>query len=767
MSKIITAIDSKVNELFAKTTVTQKFTNSTDNPLELKIYVYKKEGLIFSEFFCQIGYSIKVKSKVIKKEKAEQKYTDSIASGNAAIFVSDDPDNENRIIINMGNIPPKNDVIFISEFIHSLESSGKYEFEIFRNLPIFQGKYDEVFENSELTGKINIKTKDEILNIEKKILMKNLKIIEEKYIGENKNNYSIIYEIDQLPTFSKHNLDYIPSSKIYFDLNTNQPLALIQKSSLDSNEINYLIQYKYKKEINEIENEKICPALFIFLVDQSGSMYNSIKIASAALKLFIQSLPVGSYYQIIGFGSEFVKYDKEPKEYNKENILESISIIEKLDDSLGGTDIYSPLKDIYDSSEIYDKINLPKNIFLLTDGEIDDKEKTLALIEKNNSKFIIYSIGIGNSFDEDLIKNAGIIGKGNYNFCKNLDNLNSVIATEVGRATGSYSRNLKINTNLNDKNLIKNDEIPNVILDNQIINLNYIINNDNNNIENNKINLDIKYTDENEKNIEKNYEIIPQEIEKGEELSKLIINNYILKNKDLTEEEKIKLALKYQIFTKNTSLFAEVSFTEKITEEMKLKIIGDKENNVIKKYEKHEMYCQKRAKKCKKKSRKLGRRHFGDSYRSDNIDYDKKESASDSYSPYNEDIINDNIDCDKKESASDNKIKKEKKENIKFDLDSKDNIMKMINSQDYIEGCWEENEYTKLVKEKYLKEYEILKGLSNKNIDDKTALTILIIYFINKEHSELLNELLMIIKKAKMFIQKITNDSYDNIIKEI
>ena len=756
MSKIITAIDSKVNELFAKTTVTQKFTNSTDNPLELKIYVYKKEGLIFSEFFCQIGYSIKVKSKVIKKEKAEQKYTDSIASGNAAIFVSDDPNNENRIIINMGNIPPKNDVIFISEFIHSLESSGKYEFEMFRNLPIFQGKYDEVFENSELKGKINIKTKDEILNIEKKILMKNLKIIEEKYIGENKNNYSIIYEIDQLPTFSKHNLDYIPSSKIYFDLNTNQPLALIQKSSLDSNEINYLIQYKYKKEINEIENEKICPALFIFLIDQSGSMYNSIKIASAALKLFIQSLPVGSYYQIIGFGSEFVKYDKEPKEYNKENILESISIIEKLDDSLGGTDIYSPLKDIYDSSEIYDKINLPKNIFLLTDGEIDDKEKTLALIEKNNSKFIIYSIGIGNSFDEDLIKNAGIIGKGNYNFCKNLDNLNSVIATEVGRATGSYSRNLKINTNLNDKNLIKNDEIPNVILDNQIINLNYIINNDNNIIDNNKINLDIKYTDENEKNIEKNYEIIPQEIEKGEELSKLIINNYILKNKDLTEEEKIKLALKYQIFTKNTSLFAEVSFTEKITEEMKLKIIGDKENNVIKKCEElfnedmEENQCIKKCKKSKKKSRKVRRRHFGDSY-----------------SPYNEDIISLYIDCDKKKYASDKNEKEGNIENIKFDLDSKDNIMKMINSQDYIEGCWEENEYTKLVKEKYLKEYEILKGLNNKNIDDKTALTILIIYFINKEHSELLNELLMIIKKAKMFIQKITNDSYDNIIKEI
>ena len=29
--------------------------------------------------------------------------------------------------------------------------------------------------------------------------------------------------------------------------------------------------------------------------------------------------------------------------------------------------------------------------------------------------------------------------------------------------------------------------------------------------------------------------------------------------------------------------------------------------------------------------------------------------------------------------------------------------MKMINTQDFIEGCWEKNEYTKIVKEKYKK----------------------------------------------------------------
>ena len=61
---------------------------------------------------------------------------------------------------------------------------------------------------------------------------------------------------------------------------------------------------------------------------------------------------------------------------------------------------------------------------------VENKDNVLKLIEQNNSKYTIYSIGIGNDFDENLIKNADIIGKGNYNFCKDLDNLNSIIVSE-------------------------------------------------------------------------------------------------------------------------------------------------------------------------------------------------------------------------------------------------------------------------------------------------------------------------------------------------
>ena len=113
----------------------------------------------------------------------------------------------------------------------------------------------------------------------------------------------------------------------------------------------------------------------------------------------------------------------------------------------------------------------------------------------------------------------------------------------------------------------------------------------------------------------------------------------------------------------------------------------------------------------------------------------------------------------------------EKKEIIKneekLDENDKESIMKMVRTQNFVEGFWEENEYTKEIMNKYKKEYEQIKEIKNKNMNDTIALTILIIYFLNKEHPNLISELIMIIKKAKQFISKQTKDNYDNIIKEI
>jgi hypothetical protein len=124
---VITQITSDINGLFCKTKVLQIFSNPTNNPLELKIYILKKKNILFSSFNCQIGDSIKVKSKVIKEEKAKEKYDDALASGKASIFVVNDPDDKNKIVIHIGNIPPNKDIIFTSNFIYPIDiSNNKY-----------------------------------------------------------------------------------------------------------------------------------------------------------------------------------------------------------------------------------------------------------------------------------------------------------------------------------------------------------------------------------------------------------------------------------------------------------------------------------------------------------------------------------------------------------------------------------------------------------------------------------------------------------------
>ena len=122
---------------------------------------------------------------------------------------------------------------------------------------------------------------------------------------------------------------------------------------------------------------------------------------------------------------------------------------------------------------------------------------------------------------------------------------------------------------------------------------------------------------------------------------------------------------------------------------------------------------------------------------------------------------------EKKEKQIERKIENEteKKESLNLDLKNKEDVMKIINCQDFVDGYWDINDKTKNVKGKYEKEFGLLKKL--KNIDDILAMTIIIVYFINKEHKELLNELLLILKKAKLYIQDKTGNSYENIINQI
>jgi len=540
-----------------------------------------------------------------------------------------------------------------------------------------------------------------------------------------------------------------------------QPLILYrQKSSLIENENNYIIQYKHNAtnfDIKSIDNMNLSPAIFIFLVDQSCSMRDEpIRVTCKALVLFLQSLPAGSYYQLIGFGTEYVKYDYKPREYTQENITYSIERATYLQVNMGGTDLYHPLKDIYKSREMYDKLNLPKNIFILTDGESFRRKDALKLIEENNEEFSVYSIGIGDYFDAEFIEQAGILGKGNYNFCQDISDLKNIIANLIKSASKPFITGLKINSSLNSKCIYNLNDKSLLIKNNHFYYFKYILDGKNDIIENDKIKLEIEYIWSNKKKQIENYEIPIEQIQSSEELSKLMINEYLPENKDLKEEESTNLALKYRIISNYTSLFAELEFSDKVSEEMKLIVIGDKENNIIRRRKpsfleeeyldynrtnredyielmkmKTELSCQgaKILESISNANAKITS-NIEDVMETKSFRANEKKGFASFFKNVGKSIKgifkskqNNNI------YSNDN--------NNKVTIDDRDFVDKLISKQNFVEGFWDLNEITELVKEKYKKKFNSLKEIKDKTIDDRVAITILIIYFITKKHSEL------------------------------
>ena len=174
-------------------------------------------------------------------------------------------------------------------------------------------------------------------------------------------------------------------------------------------------------------NLEIAPKVqeYILLIDRSGSMYGSpIKLAVSALKLFLHSLPVGSKFNVVSFGTHFTKVYPQSVFYNEENLKKAVNEVSKFDADMGGTEILEPLIDIVSEQKDQD---LARCLYLLTDGAVSNTEDVVNLIKANNQNCSVNTFGIGSGADESLIKNSAKAGRGHYTFIHQLHEIETKV----------------------------------------------------------------------------------------------------------------------------------------------------------------------------------------------------------------------------------------------------------------------------------------------------------------------------------------------------
>jgi len=182
----------------------------------------------------------------------------------------------------------------------------------------------------------------------------------------------------------------------------------------------------------------------IFLIDQSGSMHGwKLDYLKDALNVFLKSMPVNCYFNIIKFGSTYESLFEKSIKYNEESLNKAVEYIKSLDASMGGTEMKEPLEFIF-NNEIPE--GYKRSIFLLTDGEITEVEPVLDLVRENTEKqnAVLYTFGIGSSVSHHLISSIARNGNGMSLFVTEGERLEKKVLYQLKNVLTPYIQDYSI-----------------------------------------------------------------------------------------------------------------------------------------------------------------------------------------------------------------------------------------------------------------------------------------------------------------------------------
>jgi len=133
----------------------------------------------------------------------------------------------------------------------------------------------------------------------------------------------------------------------------------------------------------------------------SGSKWTQ---AQRATQLFLKSLPKGSQFNVVGFGSSRENVFSSPEPYNNSSMAHASKVISGWSANLGGTEMAGPLEEI-----VSKKASQRVVVILTTDGQDSTTDRVLKLSKQHIIE--LYTLGIGGdvnaSFLQSISENSG------------------------------------------------------------------------------------------------------------------------------------------------------------------------------------------------------------------------------------------------------------------------------------------------------------------------------------------------------------------------
>ena len=173
------------------------------------------------------------------------------------------------------------------------------------------------------------------------------------------------------------------------------------------------------------------PAEVVFLIDRSGSMKGtSIAEVRNTLQLCLRSLPSGSRFDIVGFGSTFESLFGQCLPYDEPSLARASAHIDSLDADLGGTEILPALEFVLKQEA---SATMPRQLVVFTDGQVTNTDAILKLVSDHAATTRVFAFGIGRGASAHLVSGMARAGKGAAEFIHPGERIEAKVLRQFGR----------------------------------------------------------------------------------------------------------------------------------------------------------------------------------------------------------------------------------------------------------------------------------------------------------------------------------------------
>ncbi|XP_036440961.1 von Willebrand factor A domain-containing protein 5A-like [Colossoma macropomum] len=411
-------VEVQVKGYVATVTSTLQYVNEEELPVEaLFVFPLPAEAAL-----CHFSTKIadqELVAEVHEKQKAQEMYDDALSSGQQTFFWGETEESPGVFRLAVGNLPPKESaavtLIYVTELAVQVDDGLRFCLPAVlnpryapSNIVACASKVPYTLSlGVHITSSIPVSRVESSCSLEPLIYL---------------NTAQTQAKVSLSPG---HKFDRDVEILLYYQ-DAHQPTAIVEAGlsnakpgSLMGDSLVMLSLFpEFPAEVVSSFGKR---GEFILVMDQSGSMAGSLmRSAKETLLLLLKSLPLGCYFNIYGFGSDFKSFFPKSVEYTQKTVELAVKKVEAMKADRVGTDILRPLEHIYKRDHLPDQ---PKQVFLFTDGDVPNTKEILDLVRTHSRSHRCFTFGIGQFAGTALITGMAREGRGFAQFITSNDRL--------------------------------------------------------------------------------------------------------------------------------------------------------------------------------------------------------------------------------------------------------------------------------------------------------------------------------------------------------